>query len=411
MLIRYIVILCAFSFSFQSAAVDFELSLVDKNLNQFIVWFSDTTKSTVILDKDIDGTISAFVRSGAKSTSIHDLFVNVLTSQGLSYRYANGIYRVYKTKLNLMPLDIKTNFYDFVNISGTHVESLIPALSSMIKNIIDNKYVSENKKSVDAKSLKYSIESLFSGRSLLITAPSFVHTYLKPIIKKMDKTIPQVLVKMVIVESLTSDLFQVGMDWGITSGNTTLKNNNSFSLDESLALLIDNVGFSAAVSLINKTDDVKIKSMPQLLVLHGSRGVINVGQNVPFITGSVVTSGANAGNPYQTITREDVGLILSVKPHVSGDNIYIDISQELSSITVDIEASDIVTDKRRINTSLNIKSGETVVLGGLVSEFKTDSVTGVPLLMDIPILGQAFTSTKEKQSVRNLSLALQVTVL
>lgn len=408
---RYLTIVFIFFLSFNSKAVDYELSLVGKDLNQFIVWFSDTTKSTVILDKDIDGAVTVFARSGVKSTSMLNLFVNVLNSQGLSYRFENGIYRVYKTKLNLMPLDIKTNFYDFKNISGAYVESLVPIISSLIKNLIENEYFSESEKTLNSKSLKYSVESLFSGRSLLITAPSFIHSHLEGIVKGMDKSIPQVLVKMVVVESLATDLFQVGMDWGITSGNVTLKNSSSFSLDESLALLIDNVGFSSAISLINKTDDVKIKSMPQLLVLHGSEGVINVGQNVPFITGSVVTSGANAGNPYQTITREDVGLILSVKPFVSGENVHLDISQELSSISEDIEASDIVTDKRRITTSLNIKSGTSVVLGGLVSEFKTDTVTGVPLLMDIPYLGKAFSSVKEKLSVRNLSLAIEVTVL
>jgi len=409
MYFRLVIII--FFCSFNVKAVDYEINLVGKDLNQFIVWFSDTTKSTVILDKDIDGTVSVFARSGVKSRTMLNLFVNVLNSQGLSYRFENGIYRVYKTKLNLMPLDIKTEFYDFANISGTHVESLVPVIDSLINNLIDNKYLSEDKKSINSKSLKYSVESLFSGRSLLITAPVFIHSHLKSIIKRMDRLIPQVLVKMVVVESLSTDLFQVGMDWGITSGNATLKNSNSFSLDESLALLIDNVGFSSAIALIDKTDNVKIKSMPQLLVLHGSEGVINVGQNVPFITGSVVTSGANAGNPYQTITREDVGLILSVKPFVSGKNVHLDISQELSSISEDIEASDIVTDKRRVTTALNIKSGTSVVLGGLVSEFKTDTVTGVPLLMDIPYLGRAFSSVKEKISVRNLSLALEVTVL
>ncbi len=84
MFFRYLIIVFVFSFPFNSNAVDYELSLVDKDLNQFIVWFSDTTKSTVILDKDIDGTISVFARSGVKSTSMLNLFVNVLNSQGLS---------------------------------------------------------------------------------------------------------------------------------------------------------------------------------------------------------------------------------------------------------------------------------------------------------------------------------------
>tara|TARA_R110001583_G_scaffold86713_2_gene226512 strand:+ start:742 stop:1971 length:1230 start_codon:yes stop_codon:yes gene_type:complete len=408
---KYIFFIFTFLFSFNSFSINYELSLVDKNLNQFISWFADTTKNTIILDKEIDGSVTIFSRSGVNATDLHALFSNVLDSQGLSYRIENNIYRVYKSNLNLMPEDIITTFYDFNNISGKQVDNLIPTIKSLITQLIESRYKKSKDSKLDDDNSLFSVESLFNGRSILLTSPRFVHTHLQDVFTRLDTSLPQVLVKVAIVESVDTDLFDFGVQWLGYFGNTTFGNNHQPSLDESLALLIDNVGFDATLSIVDKTDNVHIKSMPQLLILHGEQGGINVGQNVPFISGSTVTSGTNAGNPYQTIQRQDVGLILKVQPFISNNNIVINIEQELSSISTDIQASDIVTDKRSLITSLNIKSGESVVLGGLVSDFKTNTVSGIPLLMDIPFIGPAFTNKTDKTVIRNLSIVLEVVVL
>tara|TARA_R110001592_G_scaffold264069_1_gene529422 strand:- start:699 stop:1928 length:1230 start_codon:yes stop_codon:yes gene_type:complete len=408
---KYILFIFTFLFSFNSFSINYELSLVDKNLNQFISWFADTTKNTIILDKEIDGSVTIFSRSGVNATDLHALFSNVLDSQGLSYRIENNIYRVYKSNLNLMPEDIITTFYDFNNISGKQVDNLIPTIKSLITQLIESRYKKSKDSKLDDDNSLFSVESLFNGRSILLTSPRFVHTHLQDVFTRLDTSLPQVLVKVAIVESVDTDLFDFGVQWLGYFGNTTFGNNHQPSLDESLALLIDNVGFDATLSIVDKTDNVHIKSMPQLLILHGEQGGINVGQNVPFISGSTVTSGTNAGNPYQTIQRQDVGLILKVQPFISNNNIVINIEQELSSISTDIQASDIVTDKRSLITSLNIKSGESVVLGGLVSDFKTNTVSGIPLLMDIPFIGPAFTNKTDKTVIRNLSIVLEVVVL
>jgi general secretion pathway protein D len=397
--------------SFNSYSLDYELNIVGKDLNQFISWFADTTHKTIVLDKDIDGSVFIFARKGVNSKDLYSLFANVLNSQGLTYRIENNIYRVYKSKLNLMPDDIITSFYDFKNISGKHVTNLIPTLKLVAKQLIASHYLQVKQSNINKDSSKFSIESLFNGRSILLTAPRFVHQHLTPVFKRLDNELPQVLIKVAIIETVDTDLFDLGVKWLGHIGNSTLGNNHSQSLDESLALLVDNVGFDAAVSIVDKTDNVDIKSMPQLLVLHGELGAINIGQNVPFISGSTVTSGVNAGNPYQTIERADVGLILKVKPYITDNNIVVSIGQELSSISSDIQASDIITDKRSLNTTLNIKSGDSVVLGGLVSDFKTKTVSGIPLLMDLPFIGAAFTNKSDKTVKRNLSIVLEVVTL
>lgn len=397
--------------SFNSYSIDYELNLVNKDLNQFIAWYSDSAHITVVLDKDIDGSVSIFARTGVDSQDMESLFIDVLNSQGLAYKFENNIYRVFKSKVNLMPEEIITTFYDFKKTSGKYVDDFIPTLKLLTQQLITSHYLQKKDNKLNIKSAKFSIESLFNGRSILVTAPRFVHKHLKPVFERLDSSLPQVLVKVAIIETVDTDLFDFGVMWLAHSGNTTFGNNHNPSLDESLALLVDNVGFNAALSIVDKTDNINIKSMPQLLILHGEKGEINIGQNVPFLSGSTVTSGTNAGNPYQTIDRQDVGLILQVQPFISNNNIVVNISQELSSISTDIQASDIITDKRSLNTSLNIKSGHSVVLGGLVSDFTTTSVSGIPLLMDLPFIGTAFTNKSDKTVKRNLSIVLEVVTL
>jgi general secretion pathway protein D len=400
-----------FFLSLNCSADTFELVLVDKNLNQFISWFSDETKQPVILDKNIDGNVTLFARQGYKVKDIYTLFNSVLSSQGLTYSLESGIFRVYKSGTKQNQDAIISEFYDFNNISGKYVDNLIPPLNLLIQNLIKSHYLDSKKSDLSNKNEKFTIESLFSGRSILLTAPKFVHTHLNPIFSRLDTQLPQVLIKVAIVEAVDSDLQDIGVHWLKSSGSYSAGVNHTKSLDQSLALLIDKVGFDAAISIVDRTTNVKIKSMPQIVVLHSEKGSINVGQNVPFISGSTVSSGANAGNPYQTIEREDIGLILNVEPFISNGNVTLTLSQELSSIASDVQASDIVTDKRKLTTTLNIKDNHSVVLGGLISDFKTTSVSGIPLLMDIPYLGKIFTNTSTKSSVRNLSVVLEVVIL
>jgi general secretion pathway protein D len=397
--------------SFNSYSINYELNVVGKNLNQFVSWFSDVTHKTIILDKEIDGTVFIFARTGVNNKDLYPLFDSVLKSQGLSYKTEKNILRVYKSKLNMMPDDIITRFYDFKNISGKYVDNLIPTLTLLSNQLIKSKFKQTKDNQLNIKNSDFSIESLFSGRSVLITAPRFIHDHLTPIIKRLDSSLPQVLVKVAIIETTDTDLFEVGASLIASSGNISGGSFHEPSIDESLALLIDNVGFDATLSLIDKTDNINIRSMPQLLILHGETGSINVGQNVPFLSGSTVSSGTNAGNPFQTIERQDVGLILKVQPFISNNNVIVNVEQELSSISTDIQASDIITDKRSLITSLNIKSGESIVLGGLVSDFKTNSVSGIPLLMDLPYLGALFTNKSDKVVKRNLSIVLEVVTL
>ncbi len=162
--------------------------------------------------------------------------------------------------------------------------------------------------------------------------------------------------------------------------------------------LDDNLNMAVILSALKETKNANILSTPSLLTLDNQEAFITVGQNVPFVTGSFTNSGGGDGaqNPFQTIERENVGITLTVTPHINeGDAIVLDIEQEVSSLSglsVTQTASDIITNERKIQTKVLAVDGRVVVLGGLIKDDVQDAQQKVPLLGDIPYLGRLFRS-------------------
>ena len=133
-------------------------------------------------------------------------------------------------------------------------------------------------------------------------------------------------------------------------------------------------------------------------------------------TGSYTNTGAAEGsiNPFQTIQREDVGLTLKVKPQINeGDAIKLEIEQEISNVSNKPVpgASDIVTNKRSIKTTVMVDDKQLIVLGGLLDDNLSESVQKVPLLGDLPVLGNLFKSRRTDKVKRNLMVFMQPSIL
>ena len=127
----------------------------------------------------------------------------------------------------------------------------------------------------------------------------------------------------------------------------------------------------AALKLIATRSKSNIMSTPSIVALDNEEASLLVGQNVPFITGSATSSGADINNPFQTIQREDIGITLNVTPRINqGDSITLEIEQttENVSTTATSLASDLITNKTEIKTSALIRDGEVLVLGGLYAK-------------------------------------------
>jgi general secretion pathway protein D len=166
------------------------------------------------------------------------------------------------------------------------------------------------------------------------------------------------------------------------------------------------LNFAAMIRAIRGDADSNVLATPSMLTLDNQEAEIKVADEVPFITGSFTNTGAgNAGsvNPFQTVQREEVGVILKVTPQIAaeGDAVVLKISIEDSNVlTTSLSKVDITTQKRTITTNVLIDDGGIVVLGGLIKHTDTRSDSKIPVLGSIPIIGNLF-KTRSGEAVKN----------
>ncbi|WP_313431634.1 type II secretion system secretin GspD, partial [Pseudomonas sp.] len=167
--------------------------------------------------------------------------------------------------------------------------------------------------------------------------------------------------------------------------------------------------FAMLINALKGKSGFNLLSTPTLLTLDNAEASILVGQEVPFVTGSVTQ---NNTNPYQTIERKEVGVKLRIKPQINVDNsVRLDIVQEVSSIAESRAASDVITNKREIKTKVMVEDNGLVILGGLISDELSTSDQRVPLLGDIPYLGRLFRSDASKNTKQNLMVFIRPRIL
>ncbi|STE73481.1 General secretion pathway protein D [Escherichia coli] len=134
-----------------------------------------------------------------------------------------------------------------------------------------------------------------------------------------------------------------------------------------------------------------------------------VGQDVPVLTGSTV--GSNNSNPFNTVERKKVGIMLKVTPQINeGNAVQMVIEQEVSKVEGQTSL-DVVFGERKLKTTVLANDGELIVLGGLMDDQAGESVAKVPLLGDIPLIGNLFKSTADKKEKRNLMVFIRPTIL
>ena len=292
------------------------------------------------------------------------------------------------------------------------------------------------------------IEADEPTNSLIITADADVMQALDSIIKSLDIPRAQVLVEAIIVEVQDRGGKNLGIEWMFAnendgfggfanpdSSNPIRKIGQSINEDDDLdrlaaiggaiattpggsigigRLKVNGTSFSAVLQALEENGESNILSTPSLLTLDNQKASIVVGQEVPFLTGSYTSTGdssSNPGNPFQTIERKDVGISLSVTPHINeGDGIVLELIQEVSSLT-GAEASDLITNQRKIETSVMTGDGEVIVLGGLIQDEVQESERKVPILGDIPLLGRLFRSTSSKLTKTNLLVFIRPTII
>ena len=286
---------------------------------------------------------------------------------------------------------------------------------------------------------KLAISADETTNALVITAQPDVMAELEQVVAKLDIRRAQVLVEAIIVEIADGDGLNLGVQWANTNGGGTQftdtglpigsvaiaakdyqKNGTTTGL-ASLAKDFNGMaaGFykgnwAALVTALSTDTKNDILSTPSIVTMDNKEASFNVGQEVPVQSGS--QSSTTSDQVFNTIERKTVGTKLVVTPQINeGDSVLLNIEQEVSSVA-QTQAPGTSTlgptfDTRTIKNAVLVKSGETVVLGGLMDEKTQEKVSKVPLLGDIPVLGYLFRSTSNSTSKRNLMVFIRPTIL
>ena len=303
-----------------------------------------------------------------------------------------------------------------------------------------------------------SIDSHKDSNALVITAEPDMMRSLEDVIRQLDVRRAQVLVEAIIVEVFEGDGTTLGVQWANEKGGGTQFNNGVVGIG-SLAvgvnqaqdkILVDSItttsngdtvvvpteksqlgdlsglasllggvnglllggvkdGWGAVLQAVSTDTNSNLLATPHLTTMDNEEAFFIVGQEVPIITGS--TTGSNNANPFQSVDRQEVGIKLKVTPQINeGDAVQLLIEQEVSSVS-GATSVDVIINKREIKTSVIVDDGGTIVLGGLIDDAVQESVSKVPLLGDIPILGNLFKSTSTSVSKRNLMVFIRPTII
>ena len=170
--------------------------------------------------------------------------------------------------------------------------------------------------------------------------------------------------------------------------------------------------FATILNLIAQDADSNVLSTPSIMTMDNEEASIVVGQEIPITTGETL-SGSNS-NPFRSVTRQEIGVKLTVRPQINeGNAVKMYINQEVSSIFGPLGemSTDLITNKRNIKTTVLVEDGETIVLGGLIDDNVQESVKKVPFLGDIPLLGRLFKTTSISRTNRNLMVFLRPTIV
>ena len=260
------------------------------------------------------------------------------------------------------------------------------------------------------------VDEIKSNSIIAVASPQSL-ALIKNTIEQLDQIQRQVLVEVLVVDVTLNSDFQMGVEWNIDSAPLDFagqKLTNSSGVLKSNLQLADKIPTfnytllkdSTKIFLHNlmKETKVNVKAAPRILTLDNTKAIVNVGQEVPTLTGSQTTS---SGQVIYTYKYDKVGTILEVTPHINQEDfVTLAIKQTVSKITETTFFGAPVLDNREATTTVRVKDGETMVLGGIITDSSSIVENKIPILGDIPILGFLFKSEQRLSEKTELMLFL-----
>lgn len=279
--------------------------------------------------------------------------------------------------------------------------------------------------------------------SLVFTASQEQYNSLKTILEQLDTQPKQVLLRGLIAEVSLNKLNSAGIDWAawggdlmgsmvgaanVQLGNTAVPSDvqqlyQSLMTEErvitnqagnAIGTVTETKGAGlvyAYVKLLNKFDAINVLSMPRLMCTDNLESSLQVGQVIPQLKGSL-TNAANTDSVTNSYEYKDVGLILTVTPHIrSGNLVALEIEQRIEDLMTTTNSVTPITSKREVKTSVLVANGETVVIGGLIKEAEKELKNRVPLFSYIPLIGNLFKSQEKQREKVDLMIFLTPYIL
>ena len=349
----------------------------------------------------------------------------------------------------LKSLDVplsKKGSVEVIYLNYSRASELKPVVDGLLTSEIllrlAGETTSKGKKGGAKAAYKVEIDEL--NNALILAAPAAVIREIKNIVAKLDISRPQVLIEAVIAQlsedqakSLGADLLYTSKDKGgyLTNFDGLLSSLVGTAVNgtpdaTTLTTIIGTIpassvavggdfdpatgkGMGLLVQALQSDDDTNILSTPSVVTLDNEEATLTSGEEVPFQTGSYTnsSSGSSTSNPFTTYNREEVGILLKVKPQISkGNAIRLEIEQESSKVksgTAGLQT----TSKNTIKTNVMIDDGQLLVLGGLIEDTFSESEAKVPLLGDIPLLGRLFKKASKTENKQVTMMFIRPTII
>jgi len=398
------------------------------DLPVFVKFVSEIIGKNFIIDERVRGKVTIFSPSKISVDKVYQVFESVLEIKGLSAVPAGEMVQILPT--SEVPPERDINVYYLENANAEEAAKLLTSLATRpaaapVAGRPAGKTPGEFEGAVQIIPDK-------ATNALLITASPKDYEMLKEVIKKIDVRRRQVYVEAVIMEVAQDRLRQLGTQLGALGAYQTSNEQVSVygSVNEDLGAELQNLssitgtgaagavtGLRFALSSVNvkvllsalqSTADANVLSEPQILTTNNQKAKIVVAQNVPFPTGSNLTTG---GVSQVQISRQDVGVTLELTPEIlEGDRVRMDVRQEISSLADTPQAVLIqlgpTTNKREATTTVIVDNHQTVVIGGLMRDDINNTTTKIPLLGDIPLIGWLFKYESKHLTKANLLIFL-----
>jgi type II secretory pathway component GspD/PulD (secretin) len=438
-------------------SVDFK----DVSLDYVLVFLSDTTGVNIILSTGID-MAEKNVSIKIKDMPLEEALRYILKSQGLVYRIEeDAVWVATKDEISNEKIDTRVyflnqgigRFAEFSTQAGSIADKLesgskpseAPSEVKTVKNILEN--------SVDwPKDSKLTLDER-TGALIISNTPSNLET-IENLLYNLDITPMQVLIEARFLEVKVSDLDDIGIEWKLNnmwgmnknragndvygvSKNSGVDFSNFSRSDEGFNLtyqgILSNPQFQAVMHALQEKQNVKTLSAPRITTLNNQTATIEIVDEYIYPTryeASLVQYDINGDGDFddagetewvnvpQDFVTRNVGILLHVKPSVGADknSITLALTPEVSedagtSFTYSGGVSIPNFTTRNLSTSVMVKNGETVVLGGLIKEINTNVKTKVPILGDIPLVGGLFRKSTDSKERRNLLIFVTASIM